>query len=161
MDLFEYEAKELFAKHGVPVIGGEVVTTPDAAADAAAELGGTVVVKAQVKAGGRGKAGGVKIASGRDEARARAKDILGLDIKGHIVRKVLITPASEIAEEYYVSFLLDRANRTFLAMASVEGGMDIEQVAVVAQHVRFIEPTNPAGEIEAVTHVVSGYTLSW
>lgn len=129
MDLFEYEAKDLFARHGVPVIGGKVVSNPDDAADAAAELGGTVVVKAQVKTGGRGKAGGVKLATGRDEAREKATGILGLDLKGHIVRKVLVTPATDIAEEYYVSFLLDRANRTFLAMASVEGGMEIEEVA--------------------------------
>ncbi len=129
MDLYEYEAKDLFAKHGVPVIGGAVVTTPEAAADAAEEIGGKVVIKAQVKTGGRGKAGGVKVAEGREEATEKANAILGLDIKGHVVRKVLVTPASAIAEEYYVSFLLDRANRTFLAMASVEGGMDIEEVA--------------------------------
>jgi len=130
VDLYEFEAKELFAKHGVPVIGGPVVTTAEAAAEAARDLGGRVVIKAQVKAGGRGKAGGVKVAEGYDEALERAKGILGLDIKGHIVNKILVTPASPIAHEYYVSFLLDRANRTFLAMASVEGGMDIEQVAV-------------------------------
>ena len=130
MDLYEYEAKDLFAKHGVPVIGGAVVTTPEAAADAAVEIGGRVVIKAQVKTGGRGKAGGVKVAEGHAEALEKAQGILGLDIKGHTVRKVLVTEASPIAEEYYVSFLLDRSNRSFLAMASVEGGMDIEQVAV-------------------------------
>ena len=130
MDLYEYEAKDLFAKHGVPVIGGAVVTTPEAAADAAVAIGGRVVIKAQVKTGGRGKAGGVKVAEGHAEALEKAQGILGLDIKGHTVRKVLVTEASPIAEEYYVSFLLDRSNRTFLAMASVEGGMDIEQVAV-------------------------------
>lgn len=130
MDLYEYEAKDLFAKHGVPVIGGAVVTDAEAAGAAAEEIGGRVVVKAQVKAGGRGKAGGVKVAEGRADAAEKASAILGLDIKGHIVKKVLVTPASAIAEEYYVSFLLDRANRTFLAMASVEGGMDIEEVAV-------------------------------
>jgi succinyl-CoA synthetase beta subunit len=130
VDLYEYEAKDLFAKHGVPVIGGAVVTTPEAAADAAVEIGGRVVIKAQVKTGGRGKAGGVKVAEGHAEALEKAQGILGLDIKGHTVRKVLVTEASPIAEEYYVSFLLDRSNRSFLAMASVEGGMDIEQVAV-------------------------------
>ncbi len=129
MDLYEYQAKHLFGKHGVPVVPGAVCETPDAARIAARRIGGTVVVKAQVKTGGRGKAGGVKLAADEDEASARAADILGLDIKGHIVRKVLVTEAADIAEEYYVSFLLDRANRSFLAMASVEGGVEIEQVA--------------------------------
>ncbi|SHG51669.1 ADP-forming succinate--CoA ligase subunit beta [Streptoalloteichus hindustanus] len=129
MDLYEYQAKDLFARYGVPVLPGTVATTADEARAAAEELGTTVVVKAQVKTGGRGKAGGVKLAKTPDETRARAEDILGLDIKGHTVHKVLITPASDIAEEYYFSFLLDRANRNFLAMASVEGGMDIEEVA--------------------------------
>lgn len=130
MDLYEYQAKELFGKHGVPVVPGSVCTTPQEAHAAATAIGGTVVVKAQVKTGGRGKAGGVKLATNPDEAQARADDILGLDIKGHVVRKVLVTAAADIAQEYYVSFLLDRANRSFLAMASVEGGMDIEEVAV-------------------------------
>ncbi len=130
MDLYEYQAKDLFAGYGVPVLPGRVATTPDEARAAAAEYGRAVVVKAQVKTGGRGKAGGVKLADTPDEASAKAEAILGLDIKGHIVGKVLVTPASDIAEEYYFSFLLDRANRTFLAMASVEGGMDIEEVAV-------------------------------
>jgi succinyl-CoA synthetase beta subunit len=107
-----------------------VADTPDQARAIAEELGQTVVVKAQVKTGGRGKAGGVKLADNPDDAEAKAGDILGLDIKGHIVRRVLVVPASEIAEEYYFSILLDRANRKFLAMASVEGGMDIEQLAV-------------------------------
>jgi succinyl-CoA synthetase beta subunit len=129
VDLYEYQAKHLFGKHGVPVVPGAVCETPDAARLAARRIGGTVVVKAQVKVGGRGKAGGVKLADGEDEASARAADILGMDIKGHTVHKVLVTEAAEIAEEYYVSFLLDRANRTFLAMASVEGGVEIEQVA--------------------------------
>ncbi len=129
MDLYEYQAKDLFAAHGVPVLPGLVATTADEVAEVAAELGGTVVVKAQVKTGGRGKAGGVRLAEGPDAARRCGQAILGMDIKGHTVRRVLVTPASEIAEEYYVAFLLDRANRTFLAMASVEGGMDIEQVA--------------------------------
>ncbi|AWK11020.1 ADP-forming succinate--CoA ligase subunit beta [Streptomyces spongiicola] len=130
MDLFEYQARDLFAKHGVPVLAGEVIDTPEAAREATERLGGRSVVKAQVKVGGRGKAGGVKLAATPDEAVARATDILGMDIKGHTVHKVMIAEtAPEIAEEYYVSYLLDRANRTFLAMASVAGGMDIEEVA--------------------------------
>ena len=129
VDLYEYQAKELFAKHGVPVVPGHVVDQASDAYAAAEAIGSTVVVKAQVKTGGRGKAGGVKLAATPQEAKERAGDILGLDIKGHTVRKVLVTEAAEIAEEYYVSFLLDRSNRTFLAMASVEGGMDIEEVA--------------------------------
>ncbi|MEI2785521.1 MAG: ADP-forming succinate--CoA ligase subunit beta [Candidatus Nanopelagicales bacterium] len=129
MDLYEYQAKELFAKHGVPTQSGEVVTEAQAAEAAAQRIGGAVVVKAQVKTGGRGKAGGVKLAENPADAKVKAEAILGLDIKGHIVHKVLITGAADIAEEYYVSFLLDRANRDFLAMASVEGGMDIEEVA--------------------------------
>ena len=129
MDLYEYQAKHLFGEHGVPVTKGEVCTTPTAAHEAARKIGSAVVVKAQVKTGGRGKAGGVKLATTPDEAQERARDILGLDIKGHVVRKVLVTEATDIAEEYYVSFLLDRANRAFLAMASVAGGVDIEEVA--------------------------------
>ncbi|HEX8094578.1 ATP-grasp domain-containing protein, partial [Jatrophihabitans sp.] len=130
MDLFEYQAKQLFAAHGVPVGLGETADTPEQARAAAERIGGVVVVKAQVKVGGRGKAGGVKLADGPEEARARAQDILGLDIKGHITHKVMVAQASDIAEEYYFSYLLDRSNRTFLAMASVEGGMEIEQLAV-------------------------------
>ncbi|MCU0264509.1 MAG: ADP-forming succinate--CoA ligase subunit beta [Actinomycetia bacterium] len=129
MDLYEYQAKHLFDMHGVPLVPGEVCTTPDAAKVAANKIGTTVVVKAQVKTGGRGKAGGVKLAVDPDEAYKKASAILGMDIKGHTVRKVLVTEACDIAEEYYVSFLLDRAERSFLAMASVEGGMDIEEVA--------------------------------
>jgi succinyl-CoA synthetase beta subunit len=130
MDLYEYQAKDLFAAHGVPVLPGRTVESAADAAVVAAELGTAVVVKAQVKTGGRGKAGGVKLASTPDEAREKAQAILGLDIKGHIVHRVLVTEASDIAEEYYFSFLLDRSNRTFLAMASAEGGMEIEQLAV-------------------------------
>jgi succinyl-CoA synthetase beta subunit len=130
VDLYEFQAKELFARHGVPVLPGEVADTPRQAAAAAAAIGGPVVVKAQVKTGGRGKAGGVKLAESPDEAAEKATAILGLDIKGHVVHRVLVTEASDIAAEYYVSFLLDRSNRTFLAMASVEGGMEIEQLAV-------------------------------
>ena len=130
MDLFEYQARDLLASHGVPVLPGGVAETPEQAEAIAREIGTTVVVKAQVKTGGRGKAGGVKLAEDAEEARARAQDILGLDIKGHITHRVMVAQASDIAEEYYFSYLLDRANRTFLAMASVEGGMEIEQLAV-------------------------------
>ena len=129
MDLYEYQAKELFAIHGVTTQVGKVVTSATDAQKAAAEFNCPVVVKAQVKTGGRGKAGGVKLANNPAEALEKAQNILGLDIKGHIVKKVLITPAEDIKEEYYVSFLLDRTNRTFLCMASVAGGMDIEEVA--------------------------------
>jgi succinyl-CoA synthetase beta subunit len=129
VDLYEYQGRELFARHGLPVLGGGVATTGDEAAAIAARLGGRVVVKAQVKVGGRGKAGGVKLADSVDEARAHADRILGMDIKGHTVHKVLITTTADIAAEYYFSYLLDRANRTFLCIASTAGGMEIEQVA--------------------------------
>ncbi|WP_127500429.1 ADP-forming succinate--CoA ligase subunit beta [Actinoplanes solisilvae] len=131
MDLLEHQAQELFAKHGVPVSRSRVATTPEEAYAAAAEIGGRVVVKAQVKTGGRGKAGGVRLADGPDAAREVADAILGMDIKGHTVHKVLITEAGDIDEEYYVSLLLDRSNRSFLALASREGGVEIEQVAAV------------------------------
>ena len=130
MDLFEYQARDLFAAHGVPVLRGEVATTPQRAREIAESIGGKVVIKAQVKTGGRGKAGGVKLASTPDEAFTVATAILGMDIKGHTVHRVLVAEASDIAEEYYFSFLLDRSNRTFLAMASREGGVEIEQIAV-------------------------------
>ena len=130
MDLFEYQARDLLASHGVPVLPGGVAETPEQAEAIAREIGQTVVVKAQVKVGGRGKAGGVKLADNPEDAKARAQDILGLDIKGHITHRVMVAQASDIAEEYYFSYLLDRSNRTFLAMASVEGGMEIEQLAV-------------------------------
>ncbi|WP_158881087.1 ADP-forming succinate--CoA ligase subunit beta [Amycolatopsis anabasis] len=130
MDLYEYQARDLFASHGVPVLPGSVASDPEEAKAAAAAIGGQVVVKAQVKTGGRGKAGGVKLAQGPEEAREKAEAILGLDIKGHVVHRVLVAEASDIAQEYYFSFLLDRANRTFLAMASAEGGVEIEQLAV-------------------------------
>jgi len=133
VDLFEYQAKELFAEYGVPVQKGKVARTADEAREIAAEFAAQghplVVVKAQVKAGGRGKAGGVKLAEGPDEAYAKASQILGMDIKGHTVHSVLIAQASDIAAEYYLSFLLDRANRTFLAICTVQGGMEIEEVA--------------------------------
>ncbi|GGL05413.1 ADP-forming succinate--CoA ligase subunit beta [Planomonospora parontospora] len=129
MDLFEHQAKELFAEYGIPVPRGIVAHTVEEARAAAEELTGRVVVKAQVKTGGRGKAGGVKVADDAADAERKATDILGMDIKGHTVHKVLIEEASAIAEEYYFSFLLDRANRTFLAICSAAGGMDIEEVA--------------------------------
>ncbi len=130
MDLFEYQARDLFAKHDVPVLDGEVIETPEAAREVTERLGGRAVVKAQVKVGGRGKAGGVKLASDPADAVEKAGQILGMDIKGHTVHKVMLAQTADIAEEYYVSFLLDRTNRTFLAMASVEGGVEIEEVAV-------------------------------
>lgn len=129
MDLYEYQAKNLFGEHGVPVVPGDVCTTKEVAREIARSIGTTVVVKAQVKTGGRGKAGGVKLADDPDSTAEIADAILGMDIKGHTVHKVLVTEAAEIADEYYVSFLLDRTGRSFLAMASVEGGVDIEEVA--------------------------------
>jgi succinyl-CoA synthetase beta subunit len=130
VDLFEYQAKQLFSEYGVPVGLGEVADTPEQAQAIAERIGGVTVVKAQVKIGGRGKAGGVKVAKTPADARANAEAILGMDIKGHTVHRVLVDPGADIKEEYYVSYLLDRANRTFLAMASYEGGMEIEQLAV-------------------------------
>ncbi|MDQ1721028.1 MAG: succinyl-CoA synthetase beta subunit [Pseudonocardiales bacterium] len=130
MDLFEYQAKQLFAAHGVPVGLGETADTPEQARAVAERIGGVVVVKAQVKVGGRGKAGGVKLAKTPAEAEAAAEAILGMDIKGHTVHRVLVDPGAQIEAEYYFSFLLDRSNRTFLAMASAEGGMEIEELAV-------------------------------
>ncbi|MEV6986564.1 ADP-forming succinate--CoA ligase subunit beta [Sphaerisporangium sp. NPDC051017] len=132
MDLFEHQAKELFAEYGIPVPRGIVAHTVEEARAAAAQLTGRVVVKAQVKTGGRGKAGGVKVADDAADAEQKATGILGMDIKGHTVHKVLVEEASAIAEEYYFSFLLDRANRTFLAICSASGGMDIEEVAHTA-----------------------------
>jgi succinyl-CoA synthetase beta subunit len=132
VDLYEYQARDLFEKHNVPVLQGAVATTADQAHDAAAKMGGKVVVKAQVKVGGRGKAGGVKLALDANDAKEKAGAILGMDIKGHTVHKVMIAQAAPIVDEYYVSILLDRSNRTFLVMASVAGGMDIEEVAHTA-----------------------------
>jgi len=129
VDLFEYQARDLFESHGVPVLGGAVAFTPEEAEAAAASMGGRVVVKAQVKVGGRGKAGGVKLAESASDAREKAAAILGMDIKGHIVHKVMIAQAAPIEAEYYLAILLDRANRNFLVMASVAGGMEIEEVA--------------------------------
>ncbi|MEU0145451.1 ADP-forming succinate--CoA ligase subunit beta [Streptomyces sp. NPDC006288] len=151
MDLFEYQARDLFAKHGVPVLAGEVIDTPEAAREATERLGGKSVVKAQVKVGGRGKAGGVKLAATPDEAVARATDILGMDIKGHTVHNVMIAELSpEIEAEYYVSYLLDRTNRTFLAMASVQGGMDIEEVAEKTPEALAKVPVNAVDGVDIV-----------
>jgi succinyl-CoA synthetase beta subunit len=130
LDLFEYQARDLFEKHGVPVLAGLIADTPEEAEAAAKAIGGTVVVKAQVKTGGRGKAGGVKVAHSPAEAREKAEAILGLDIKGHVVKRVMIAQGASIDKEFYFSVLLDRSNRTFLSLCSVEGGMEIEQLAV-------------------------------
>ena len=129
MDLFEYQARDLFEANSIPVLKAKVATTAAQARDAAQEIGGKVVVKAQVKVGGRGKAGGVKLAENGDDAYVKAEAILGMDIKGHIVKKVMIAAAAPIESEYYLAILLDRSNRSFLVMASVAGGMDIEEVA--------------------------------
>jgi succinyl-CoA synthetase beta subunit len=131
VDLYEYQARDMFESHGVPVLPGIVADTPEEAEAAARQLGTpVVVVKAQVKTGGRGKAGGVKVAKSPEEARAAAEAILGLDIKGHVVQRVMVAAGAQIEEEYYFSVLLDRANRSYLAMCSYEGGMDIEELAV-------------------------------
>ncbi|TDE97586.1 ADP-forming succinate--CoA ligase subunit beta [Occultella glacieicola] len=147
MDLFEYQARDLFEKHGVPVLGGIVATTPEEARAAAEQLlgdsGGVVVVKAQVKIGGRGKAGGVKVAKSAQEAADRASEILGMDIKGHTVHRVMIAAGADIAEEYYFSVLLDRSERRYLAMASVEGGMEIEELAVERPEALARVPVDP------------------
>ena len=129
MDLFEYQARDLFEANSIPVLKAKVATTAAQARDAAQEIGGKVVVKAQVKVGGRGKAGGVKLAENGEDAYVKAEAILGMDIKGHIVKKVMIAAAAPIESEYYLAILLDRSNRSFLVMASVAGGMDIEEVA--------------------------------
>jgi succinyl-CoA synthetase beta subunit len=144
MDLHEYQARELFARHGVPVLDAYVVDEPEAAREAARLLGGRAVVKAQVKTGGRGKAGGVKLAADPEEAVAHASRILGMDIKGHTVGKVMLARTADIEEEFYVSYLLDRTNRTYLAMASSEGGMDIEEVAATRPGALARIPVDPA-----------------
>ena len=130
MDLYEYQARDLFESYGVPVLAGIIADTPAEARAAAEKLGGVVVVKAQVKVGGRGKAGGVKVAKTPEEAEEAAKAILGLDIKGHVVKRVMVAAGARIAEEFYFSVLLDRANRSYLSLTSYEGGMEIEQLAV-------------------------------
>ncbi|GMA91261.1 hypothetical protein GCM10025869_17900 [Homoserinibacter gongjuensis] len=129
MDLYEYQARDMFEKHGVPVLAGIVADTPAEARAAAEKLGGVTVVKAQVKTGGRGKAGGVKVAKTPADAEAAAEAILGLDIKGHVVKRLMVAAGADITQEYYFSVLLDRANRSYLSLASFEGGMEIEQLA--------------------------------
>ena len=129
MDLFEYQARDMFEAYGVPVLQGLIADTPEEVEAAAAKIGGVVVVKAQVKAGGRGKAGGVKVAKTPEEAKELSKNIFGLDIKGHIVKRVMVAQGASIDKEFYFSVLLDRSNRTFLSLCSVEGGMEIEQLA--------------------------------
>ena len=154
MDLFEYQAKELFAEYGVPVQAGRVARTAEEARAAAAEFAAQghplVVIKAQVKTGGRGKAGGVKLANGPDEAYDKAGQILGMDIKGHTVHSVLIAQAVDIAAEYYLSFLLDRANRTFLSICSVQGGMEIEEVAHTSPDAVARIPVSPLTGVDAI-----------
>ena len=153
MDLFEYQGKQLFADHGVPIQQGKVATTPQQAREIAAELIAAgkpgVVIKAQVKVGGRGKAGGVKLAGDPDEAEAKARRILGMDIKGHTVRSVLVAEDIDIAQEYYLSFLLDRADRTFLSMCSVEGGVEIEEVARTKPEALARIPVSPLAGVDA------------
>jgi succinyl-CoA synthetase beta subunit len=152
VDLFEYQAKELFAEYGVPTQPGRLARTPDEARKAAEEFAAQghplVVVKAQVKTGGRGKAGGVKLASGPEEAYQKASQILGMDIKGHTVHSVLIAQAVDIEAEYYVSFLLDRANRTFLSICSVQGGMEIEEVAHTSPEAVARVPVDPLAGVD-------------
>ena len=155
MDLFEHQAKELFAKYGVAVPRGKVAWSPEEAEAAAAEVGGTVVVKAQVQIGGRGKAGGIQLAADPAEARQQAERILGMDIRGHTVRRVLVEEASEIAAEYYVAILHDRASKGFLAMASAEGGVEIEQVAEEKPEAIVKVPVNPLSGCAATTSTSS------
>ncbi|NYI94465.1 succinyl-CoA synthetase beta subunit [Streptomonospora nanhaiensis] len=148
MDLYEYEAKQLFGEHEVPLAERQLASTPEQAAASAARLGGRVVVKAQVKTGGRGKAGGVKVAEGPEDARAKAEQILGMDIKGHTVHRVLVEEATDIAEEYYFSFLLDRANRSFLSICSAQGGMEIEEVAATRPEAVVRTPVDPLAGLD-------------
>jgi succinyl-CoA synthetase beta subunit len=161
MDLFEYQAKELFASHGVPVPRGRVAWKPDEAEKAAAELGGRVAIKAQVQTGGRGKAGGIKLADDPADARAKAEQIIGMDIKGHVVRRVLVEAASDIAAEYYLSILHDRAGKGFLILASAEGGVEIEEVAASRPEAIVRVPVNPLVGLRGyhVNQVVYGIGL--
>jgi succinyl-CoA synthetase beta subunit len=149
VDLYEHQGKELFQRYGIPVSDGRVASTPEDARAAASELGGPVVVKAQVLVGGRGKAGGIRLADGPEEAEARARDILGLDIRGHVVRRLWIERASDIAREYYLSLTFDRSEKKLLFMFTTEGGIDIEEVAaatpgaIVRLHVDPLEGFQP------------------
>ncbi|MBS1673490.1 MAG: ADP-forming succinate--CoA ligase subunit beta [Actinobacteria bacterium] len=149
MDLYEYQARDLFEKYEVPVLAGIVADTPEEVKAAAEKLGGVVVVKAQVKTGGRGKAGGVKVAKNPDEAYEAAKSILGLDIKGHVVKRVMVAAGARIAREFYFSVLLDRSNRSYLSLCSVEGGMEIEQLAVEKPEALARVEVNPLTGIDA------------
>ncbi len=149
MDLYEYQARDLFEKHGVPVLAGIIADTPEEAKAAAEKIGGVVVVKAQVKVGGRGKAGGVKVAKTADEAYEAAKAILGLDIKGHVVQRVMVAAGADIKEEFYFSVLLDRSNRSYLSLCSVEGGVEIEQLAVEKPEALARIEVNPLTGIDA------------
>ncbi|GAA3807756.1 ADP-forming succinate--CoA ligase subunit beta [Sphaerisporangium flaviroseum] len=151
MDLYEYQAKELFARHGVPVPSGGVASTPEDARSIAAELGTPTVIKAQVKTGGRGKAGGVRPAPGPASAEVEARRVLGMDIKGHTARTVLVEQATVPFEEYYAAYLVDRAKGTFLAMVSSEGGMDIEEVAATRPEALARVPVDPACGMDAET----------
>ncbi|MBO0824049.1 MAG: acetate--CoA ligase family protein, partial [Actinobacteria bacterium] len=155
VDLFEYQAKELFAKYGVLISRGRVASTADEAESIATDFASTgspqVVIKAQVKTGGRGKAGGVKLAGSPSEARDKAAAILGMDIKGHTVHSVLVAEDIDIAEEYYLSFLIDRADRTFLSMCSVEGGMEIEEVARTKPEALAKVAVNPLTGVDRAT----------
>ncbi|PTW91229.1 succinyl-CoA synthetase beta subunit [Microbacteriaceae bacterium MWH-Ta3] len=148
MDLYEYQARDMFEKHGVPVLRGIVADTPAEAKAAAEKIGGVTVVKAQVKTGGRGKAGGVKVAKTADDAFAAAEAILGLDIKGHVVKRVMVAEGARIAQEYYFSVLLDRANRSYLSLCSYEGGMEIEQLAVERPEALAKVEVNPSTGID-------------
>lgn len=154
VDLYEYQARDLFAKHGVPVLHGTVAETPEQAREIAEQIGGLCVVKAQVKIGGRGKAGGVKLAKTPDEAFEHAQAILGMDIKGHTVHKVMIVSGADIASEYYFSILLDRSNRRQLAMCSREGGMEIEQLAKERPEALVKRPLGPEGVTEEVAREI-------
>jgi succinyl-CoA synthetase beta subunit len=149
VDLYEYQARDLFEKYEVPVLAGIIADTAEEAKAAAEKIGGVVVVKAQVKVGGRGKAGGVKVAKTPEEAYEAAQQILGLDIKGHVVKRVMVAAGARIATEYYFSVLLDRANRSYLSLASVEGGMEIEQLAVEKPEALARIEVNPLTGIDA------------
>jgi succinyl-CoA synthetase beta subunit len=149
VDLYEYQARDLFEKYEVPVLAGIIADTAEEAKAAAEKIGGVVVVKAQVKVGGRGKAGGVKVAKTPEEAYEAAQQILGLDIKGHVVKRVMVAAGARIATEYYFSVLLDRANRSYLSLASVEGGMEIEQLAVEKPEALARVEVNPLTGIDA------------
>jgi succinyl-CoA synthetase beta subunit len=153
VDLYEYQARDLFEKYGVPVLPGIIADTPEEVRAAAEKLGGVTVVKAQVKVGGRGKAGGVKVAKNPDEAEAAGRAILGLDIKGHTVHRVMVAGGARIAQEFYFSVLLDRSNRSYLSLVSVEGGMEIEQLAVEKPEALArieVDPIEGINEVNAV-----------